>query len=49
MLSRFELARAFSLWLGLVPSEHSSGERVARGAITKARNSRLRKLLVEVS
>ena len=32
-----------------MPSEHSSGERVARGGITKAGNSHLRKLLVEAS
>lgn len=47
--SRFESARAFSSWLGLVPSEHSSGEHVSRGGITKAGNSHLRKLLVEAS
>lgn len=47
--SRFRSARAFSSWLGLTPSEHSSGERVARGGITKAGNSHLRKQLVEAS
>lgn len=47
--SRFRSARAFSSWLGLVPSEHSSGEKVSRGGITKAGNSHLRKLLVEAS
>lgn len=49
VFSRFASARAFSSWLGLVPSEHSSGERVSRGGITKAGNSHLRKLLVEAS
>ena len=49
VFSRFGSARAFSSWLGLVPSEHSSGERVSRGGITKAGNSHLRKLLVEAS
>lgn len=49
VFSRFPSARAYSSWLGLVPSEHSSGERVARGGITKAGNSHLRKLLVEAS
>ncbi len=49
VFSRFDSARAFSSWLGLVPSEHSSGERIARGSITKAGNSHLRKLLVEAS
>lgn len=47
--SRFDTARSFAAWLGLVPSEHSSGERVSRGGITKAGNSHLRKLLVEAS
>lgn len=49
VFSRFDSARAFSSWLGLVPSEHSSGERVSRGGITKAGNSHLRKLLVEAA
>ncbi|WP_370514616.1 transposase, partial [Adlercreutzia sp. ZJ154] len=49
VFSRFETARAFASWLGLVPSEHSSGEHVCRGGITKAGNSHLRKLLVEAS
>lgn len=49
VFSRFDSARSFSSWLGLVPSEHSSGERVSHGGITKAGNSHLRKLLVEVS
>jgi transposase len=34
-------------YLGLVPSEHSSGEKRRIGGITKAGNSRLRKLLIE--
>lgn len=49
VFSRFESARAFSSWLGLTPSEHSSGERASRGGITKAGNSHLRKQLVESS
>lgn len=49
VFSRFDSARAFASWLGLVPSEHSSGERASRGGITKAGNSHLRKLLVEAS
>ena len=48
VFSRFGSARAFSAWLGLVPSEHSSGARLPRG-ITKAGNAHLRKLLVEAS
>ena len=34
-------------WLGLVPSEHSSGAKVERGGITKAGNGRARRVLVE--
>lgn len=49
VFSRFKSARAFSSWLGLTPSEHSSGEHISRGGITKAGNSHLRKLLVEAS
>lgn len=49
VFSRFESARAYSSWMGLVPSEHSSGEHTARGGITKAGNSHLRKMLVEAA
>jgi transposase len=49
VFSRFDSARAFSSWLGLTPSEHSSGEHISRGGITKAGNSHLRKLLVEAA
>lgn len=49
IFSRFKNARSFSSWLGLTPSEHSSGERISRGGITKAGNSHLRKLLIEAS
>jgi transposase len=34
-------------WLGLVPSEHSSGAKVERGGITKAGNGRARRVLIE--
>lgn len=49
VFSRFDTARAFSSWLGLTPSEYSSGEHISRGGITKAGNSHLRKLLVEAA
>jgi transposase len=39
--------RQLMAWLGLVPSEHSSGSRVARGGITKAGNGRARRVVVE--
>ena len=46
-IRRFESARALMAYLGLVPSEHSSGGREVRGAITKAGNGHVRRLLVE--
>jgi transposase len=36
-------------YLGLTPSEWSSGEKQIKGHITKAGNSRMRKLLVQVA
>ena len=47
--SRFGSASRFASWLGLVPSESSSGERRCRGGITKAGNGHLRRLLVEAA
>jgi transposase len=44
---RFATASQFMSFLGLTPSESSSGETTKRGAITKAGNGRLRRLLVE--
>jgi len=55
-LSRFRSPRALMAWLGLVPSEHSTGERVRRGPITKAcpraldpgaGNRRARRMLIQ--
>jgi transposase len=46
---RFRRAEEFMAYLGLVPSEHSTGKRRRIGAITKAGNARLRKLLIEAS
>lgn len=46
---RFQTARALMAYLGLVPSEHSSGERQHRGAITKAGNIHVRRLLIEAA
>jgi transposase len=48
-LSRFQSPRELMAYLGLVPSEASTGERVRRGAITKAGNRRARHILVECS
>jgi transposase len=46
-LSRFRTPRELMAWLGLVPSERSTGEATWRGPITKAGNRRARQLLVE--
>jgi transposase len=46
---RFASPRKFMAYLGLVPSEHSSGEKRRPGAITKTGNGRARRLLVESS
>ncbi|WP_076920576.1 IS110 family transposase [Pseudoalteromonas sp. SK18] len=46
-LSRFDHPRKLMSYLGLVPSEHSSGDKRHIGAITKCGNSRARRLLVE--
>jgi transposase len=46
-LSRFEHPRQLMAWLGVTPSEHSSGGKRRQGSITKTGNSYARKLLVE--
>jgi transposase len=48
-LGRFENARQLMSYLGLVPSEQSSGERIWRGGITKSGNSEARRMLVEAA
>jgi len=44
---RFESPRQLMAYLGLVPSEHSSGASRHRGRITRSGNSHVRRLLVE--
>ena len=44
---RFANPRQLMAYLGLTPTERSSGAKTARGAITKAGNSRARRMLVE--
>src|SRR4051795_10336156 len=44
---RFESPRQLMAYLGLVPSERSTGEQVWRGSITKAGNPRARRVLIE--
>jgi transposase len=46
---RFERATQLMSYKGMVPSERSSGQRERRGAITKAGNSRLRRVLIEAA
>lgn len=46
---RFDSARSLMSFLGMVASEHSSGGKERRGAITRAGNGRLRRLLVEAA
>src|SRR5262249_46002651 len=45
-LTRFDPPRQLMSYLGLVPSEHSSGER-RQGSITKTGNAHARRVLVE--
>ncbi len=44
---RFAHPRQFVSYLGLSPSEHSSGKRVHRGSITKAGSKHARRVLIE--
>jgi transposase len=46
-LTRFANPRQLMSYLGLIPSEHTSGERRRQGAITKTGNSHARRALVE--
>jgi transposase len=46
-ITRFASAEQFTAFLGLVPSERSSGEKRLRGHITRTGNPRVRALLVE--
>ena len=48
-ISRFESPRQLMGYLGLVPSEHSSGGKAKRGGITRTGNGRVRRLLVEAA
>jgi transposase len=46
---RFHSARQLMAYLGLVPSEHSSGGHRRQGSITRAGNRHVRRLLVEAA
>jgi len=46
-LTRFDNPRQLAAFVGLIPSEHSSGTKRRLGAITKTGNSRARRVLIE--
>ncbi len=46
-LRRFDHPRKLMAYLGLVPTENSSGGKTRRGSLTKCGNSRARRLLIE--
>jgi transposase len=46
---RFPTAPATMAFVGLIPSEHSSGAKRAQGAITKTGNAHVRRVLVEAA
>jgi len=47
--ARFSHPRELCSWLGIVPSEYSSGDQRHRGHITKAGNHHARRLLIEAA
>ena len=46
---RFDSPRQLMAYLGMVASEHSTGERIRRGGLTKTGNGRARKVLIEAA
>lgn len=48
-LTRFHSAKQLMAYLGLVPSEHSSGDNIKRGPITKTGNGHVRRVLTEAA
>jgi len=48
-LRRFETPSQMMAYLGLVPSESSSGPKIKRGSITKTGNGHVRKVLIEAA
>ena len=48
-IRRFDNPKQLMCFLGLVPSEYSSGEKSKKGRITKTGNSHVRRILVECS
>ena len=48
-ITRFDSPRQLMAYLGLVPSEHSSGGSRRQGGITKTGNGHVRRVLVEAA
>ena len=48
-LKRFDTPAELMSYLGLVPSEHSSGQKIKRGSITKTGNGHVRRVLTEAA
>jgi len=48
-LTRFDSAKQIMAYLGLVPSEHSSGGSTRRGSITKTGNGHVRRAIIEAA
>jgi transposase len=48
-LTRFQNPTELMGYLGLVPSEHSTGEKIRRGSITKTGNRHARRVLIEAA
>jgi transposase len=48
-VNRFKSPRSLMAYFGLVPTEHSSGDRERKGPITKAGNTHARRILVEAA
>lgn len=46
-LTRFDNPRQLAAFVGLTPSEHTSGEKRRQGGITKTGNGRVRRVLIE--
>lgn len=48
-MGRFQNPKQLMAFLGLIPSEHSSGKNIRRGGITKTGNSHVRSVLVQAA
>ena len=48
-MNRFQTPKQLMAYLGLIPSEHSSGKSIRRGSITKTGNGHVRRVLVQAA